>query len=168
MSGPILICYDRSPAARAAIAAAAELFAGDETLVLTLWDAPLEAPADGLAPQVADDDGARLRGLAVAREGCGIAERAGLRCAPLTACGSARGHWQTIVALAKAHHAAAVVVGTRGRGTVASAVLGSVSAGVLRHAGCPVLVVAAPTGRSDVEDALRADEQLQGRLGDGS
>jgi nucleotide-binding universal stress UspA family protein len=167
MSAPILICYDRSPAAHAAIEAAATLFAGSDALVLTLWDAPLELPADGIAPRIADDEAARLRALTVAHEGCGIGEQAGLACTPLVQCGSVRGHWQSIVELADARDVAAIVVGTRGRGTIASALLGSVSAGVLQHAGRPVLVVAAPDRDGRVA-AARATARLQGRVGEPS
>jgi nucleotide-binding universal stress UspA family protein len=38
-------------------------------------------------------------------------------------------------------HAALLVIGTRGRGPLAGAVLGSVAAKCLRHAECPVVVV---------------------------
>jgi nucleotide-binding universal stress UspA family protein len=46
-----------------------------------------------------------------------------------------------IIAVADAKKADLIVVGSRGRGTVASAVLGSVSKGVLNHAKRPVLIV---------------------------
>ena len=46
-----------------------------------------------------------------------------------------------MLALAEQHRAAAVVVGSRGLGRVKSALLGSVSSGVLGHAHLPVLIV---------------------------
>jgi nucleotide-binding universal stress UspA family protein len=49
---------------------------------------------------------------------------------------------QAIVEAAK--EADLVVVGTRARGTLARALLGSVSEHVLRHAPCPVVIVRAP------------------------
>jgi nucleotide-binding universal stress UspA family protein len=50
------------------------------------------------------------------------------------------GHPPRILAEESAH-AAALVVGTRGHGGLAGLLLGSVSQGVLRHAGCPVIAV---------------------------
>ena len=48
-----------------------------------------------------------------------------------------------IVAFADAHDVDLIVIGSRGRGAVASAVLGSVSLGVLRETQRPVLIVRA-------------------------
>lgn len=50
---------------------------------------------------------------------------------------------ETIVALADEKNADMIVLGCHGRGPVVSAILGSVSHGVLRHASRPVLVVRA-------------------------
>lgn len=51
---------------------------------------------------------------------------------------------ETIVALADARKADIIVVGSRGRGPVTAALLGSVSQGVLKRASRPVLVVKEP------------------------
>lgn len=48
-----------------------------------------------------------------------------------------------VTAYAESMNADLIVVGSRGLGGVTSALLGSVSKGVLKHAGCPVLVVRA-------------------------
>ena len=56
---------------------------------------------------------------------------------------------ETIVALADTKSADMIVLGCRGRNTVASAILGSVSQGVLHHAKRPVLVV--KTARTPAE-----------------
>ncbi len=48
---------------------------------------------------------------------------------------------ETIVEAAQAEGADLIVVGTHGRGTVGRLFLGSVSEYVVRHAGCPVMVV---------------------------
>jgi nucleotide-binding universal stress UspA family protein len=48
---------------------------------------------------------------------------------------------ETIVALADSKNADLIVLGSRGRNAVASAILGSISQGVLRQASRPVLVV---------------------------
>jgi nucleotide-binding universal stress UspA family protein len=54
---------------------------------------------------------------------------------------SGRGGWQALLEGAKAAHAAAILVGSRGRGAVAAAVLGSVATGLVHAAERPVIVV---------------------------
>ena len=51
---------------------------------------------------------------------------------------------EAICAYAEEIGARLITVGTRGHGTVASLLLGSVSQAVMRHAPCPVLVVRDP------------------------
>ena len=45
---PLLICYDRSAGARAAIEFAAGLFPGRQAVVLTIWSFPVEMAVYGL------------------------------------------------------------------------------------------------------------------------
>jgi nucleotide-binding universal stress UspA family protein len=51
------------------------------------------------------------------------------------------GTWRAIVKVAKERDARVVIVGSHGRSAVTSAVLGSVSHGVVNHCPRPVLVV---------------------------
>jgi nucleotide-binding universal stress UspA family protein len=60
---------------------------------------------------------------------------------------------ETIVGLANESDADVIVLGSRGRGAAASALLGSVSNGVLHHAGRPVLIVRDGTHRNGAESA---------------
>jgi len=61
---------------------------------------------------------------------------------------------EEIAARARAIEADLIVVGTRGRGVVATSILGSVSAGVIDRAPCPVLVAR----RNKVERIVLADD----------
>jgi nucleotide-binding universal stress UspA family protein len=123
--GPIMCAVDDSDGARAALATAAKL-AERLGVQLLLVNA---AHGDGDAPSAA---GAELLAQLAFETGLGTnAERILLRGEPAGA----------IVEAADAHTAAMIVIGSRGRGALASSVLGSVSAAVANRSACPVIVV---------------------------
>jgi nucleotide-binding universal stress UspA family protein len=146
---PLLLCYDGSEDAKAAIGRAGELFGGRSAVVLTVWEGFTEvmaragaglaaAPLDFEAIDAASEQAARDR----AEEGADLAREAGLEAQPRIA-KRLVAVWQTIVDTARELDAEAIVVGTRGLTGLKSVLLGSVSRGVLQHAGRPVMVVPA-------------------------
>lgn len=149
MTQPILIGYDGSPNARRAIAEAGGLFGRVPAVVATAWLSFEEAAPGGLLALPAEvvrgavedlDASQREAAQALAAEGAGLAREAGLDAEPrATHC---RGpFFASLVDLADELGARAIVVGSRGRSSLAAAVLGSVSTGVLHHTDRPVLVV---------------------------
>lgn len=147
---PVLLCFDGSEDAEAAIAAAGELLAPRPAVVLTVWEpvavwepydpgallsagvAMLGSEALGLdeiATQLAKD---KLdRGIELARQ-AGFDARGQL----------ARGKtWHAICEAAAELNAATIVLGARGLSRVESVLLGSVSSAVVVHAKRPVLVI---------------------------
>lgn len=153
----ILVSYDGSADARAAIDRAAQLMPGAATTVLTVWEPFADAMARsgsmnvGLGfggayvdnPQV--DEATQRRARETAAEGADLARAAGLVAAPRIA-GEHGSVAQAILAAADDVDADAIVLGTRGRGGVASFLLGSVSHEVVQHADRAVIVV--PSGAS--------------------
>ncbi|MEU4159260.1 universal stress protein [Actinoplanes sp. NPDC026670] len=118
-SGPVVVGWDASPGATAALAAARTLLPGRDLLAVSAGD-DVDQPV------------ATLHG--------------GDR--PATVLQVPRGHGTTGRAVAEAlavcareHQAAAVVVGSRGRSAAAEIILGSVAMATLHHAHRPVLVV---------------------------
>ena len=151
MSRPLLICFDGSASSRHAVAEASRLFRNGPTIVLHVYQSLLAfAPGYPLAgfsggAEVSEDleNEAAARAQVLADEGAELARAAGME---------AMGHaeltsdppWKAIVDVARERDVAAVVMGTRGLSSVRSALLGSVSNGVIHHCDRPVLVVPPP------------------------
>lgn len=146
----VLIAFDGSEHARAAIAAAGRLLRPGPAVVVCVWTpietavsaASLGAPA-GLALSGAQrlDAGARGAAERLAQEGAELARAAGLG-AEARALKGAGAPWHAIVRCADEREAGVIVTGTRGRSAMSAAVLGSTARGLLHHTGRPVLVVA--------------------------
>jgi nucleotide-binding universal stress UspA family protein len=146
----VLVAYDGSASARAALRATAELLPSAEPVVLTVYEAPVRLEhllaAHGPTPSPLERDVADVRRLmrdeamVTAREGAGLAAEAGLAAKAQTAAttGSA---WPVILAEATQRESAALVCGTRGRSGLSRAWLGSTSSALLHHATLPILVV---------------------------
>jgi nucleotide-binding universal stress UspA family protein len=146
---PVVIAYDGSPIAAAAIARAGALLGRRPAVVVSVW-APIEhaAPAATLAAPsgvaVAGarelDAAERRRAERLAADGAALARRAGFAAEPLAICREGA-PWRAIVDCADDLEAEAVVAGTRGRSLPVAAVLGSTAEGILHHAHRPVLLV---------------------------
>jgi nucleotide-binding universal stress UspA family protein len=180
-SGTVLIGYDGSDDAENAIQRASELLAPRRAVVAFVWDSLsellLHTDIDNLtgsmreAAEELDAEDAE-EAERIAQRGGELAEQAGFDAIPTVARGRPRA-WPTLLELAREHDAQAVVVGSRGLGKVKSALLGSVSSGVLDHADRPVLIV--PPGRDsaapgpvvigyDGSEHARAAIEAAGRL----
>ena len=129
--GPAIVAYDGSPAARAAVEVTARGVGDREVLVVNVWDSPdyavgVMASAGGsvdIAPKLSrwmTDQAADL-----AAEGADIARAAGATTRAHAEQVSGSLH-QGVLDVAEREGAALVVSGSRGRGGVASALLGSV------------------------------------------
>ena len=148
---PILIAYDGSDHARAAVEHAGALLGPRRAVVACVW-APLEsaAPAAALGMPASVtvagvrqlDETARERAEALAAEGAELAQQAGLD-AQARAVRCEGSPWRGIVRCAEEIDAAAVVTGSRGRSGLTAALLGSTAQGILHRAQRPVLIVAA-------------------------
>ena len=154
LAGPIVIGYDASDGARAAVRAAAQLFPGRAAVVVHVWASPVKRSLAGAAllaapleeiSEIAGDLDEMFAGEArdVADEGAALANEQRLDAKAL-AVESASDGWRGLAAAATSEQAAVLVVGCRGRGALASTVLGSVSFGVVHNAEQPVLVHRGP------------------------
>lgn len=148
----VLIAYDGSRSAEAAIAAAGKLLAagGAEAVVLSVWEpivveavplsglGPLAVPSNvGEADRSSEDSAREL-----AERGAGAARAAGFEARAVWVA-DAEGVAAAIVSAADELDADLIVLGSRGLSGVAAA-LGSVSQRVLQHAKRSVLVVPEP------------------------
>ena len=148
----ILICYDGSADARAAVEHAAELFRDEPATVLTVWEPFIEVVARttvgfGLVPAIPDadeiDEASRKAAEEIASEGAKLATDLGMQAMPRI-CPQTTTTGRAILAEAARVGAGAIVMGSRGLTGVKSLLLGSVSHEVLQHADRTVAVVPSP------------------------
>ena len=158
----ILIAYDGSADANAALERAGQLLKSDTATVLSVWEHFVDVvtrSGAGLAVGEIDyesldrsaEDQARRR----AEEGAERAQRFGLE-AQARVRAREVSVADTILAEADALGADAIVLGTRGLTGLKSLLLGSVSHAVLQHASVPVMVV--PSSQIAGERAERRAE----------
>lgn len=160
---PIVIAYDGSQAARAAIRHAGELFGHHSAIVVTAWDPRLGEmmlvpEPTGLGTMVMPYDPALAREInrevehtaaEIAAGGAELARSCGLD-AQEVALEDASHPAEAILTLARERDAAAIVLGSRGHGALRAKLLGSTSDAVLKGSGeLPVVIVHAPPSTSD-------------------
>ena len=161
---PALLCYDGSDVAGTAIEHAGTLLGGGAAVVLTVWESlgsallrygprargPLSTDLREVSEEVIDEIDGRTAGeaQATAVEGAEIATAAGFDARPEARRALARAAerrevtvWRAILDVADHEGAGVVVLGSRGRSGIRSALLGSVSYGVVHHSRRPLLVV---------------------------
>ena len=163
----MLLCYDGSEFAKRAIEESGTITGGGPAVVLTVFESvgsmllrhqPSEATELGRQFKEMSDDvvedldsSAAKRAERRAAEGAELAAKAGFEAQPLVCRAVSKAAerdsatvWRTIVDVAAEHDAGVVVVGARGLSGAASALLGSVSHGLVHNSPRPVLVVPPP------------------------
>jgi nucleotide-binding universal stress UspA family protein len=157
LDGPVVAAYDGSDGAKRAIEAVGRLLSARRTVVVHGWEPMFHRSltARALATGPIDDLRAIVSGIEQAltdsaatttEDGVAVARAAGLDAVGDTV-ESDNGAWRAVAAAARTHGAAVIAVGSRGLGAARSALLGSVSSGLVQNAELPVLVVpASPDG----------------------
>jgi nucleotide-binding universal stress UspA family protein len=154
LDGPVVAAYDGSEGATRAIQAVGRLLTGRTTVVVHAWEPVFHrgltartlaagGPVDDLHQIIPDLHRAVANSAAAMTEsGLAAARAAGLDAVGETV-ESVDGTWRAVASAARAHGASVIAVGARGLGAARSALLGSVSSGLVRNAELPVLVVPA-------------------------
>jgi nucleotide-binding universal stress UspA family protein len=147
--GPVLLAYDGSAHAKAAIERAGAVLQHGPAVVATAWTtfegaapaALLALPGDMIRDSAqALDEGGRETAEQLAAEGAELARSAGFDAEP-RAVRSSGPFFAALIEAADELDARAIVAGSRGRSALAAAVLGSVSTGLLHHTSRPVMIV---------------------------
>lgn len=145
--GPVLLCYDGSPAAGRAIGVAGDLLGGGAAIVVTVWEpftlsllTPVSDAVSELSGFADESDRVAAKlASAHAAEGTRIAAEAGFDATSLIVQGRPR---DVLLQVARDHSVRVMVLGSRGLGGVEAALLGSVSTAVLHQCrGMPLLIV---------------------------
>ncbi|TDD84641.1 universal stress protein [Actinomadura darangshiensis] len=146
----VLIAYDGSDDAQAAVEYVAAHLRAEPTVIMTVWEplllqmswAPLAAAAPVAAePQPGDQWEEEKQAERLAQQGADLAGKGGLTDVSTRAERGGGPVWAAIVDVADELDASLIVTGSRGLAGARSVILGSVSTRVLHHAKRPVLVV---------------------------
>jgi nucleotide-binding universal stress UspA family protein len=151
LAGPAVAAYDGSHGATRAIEAAGRLLSDRPTVVVHAWEpvfhrslavrALAAAPVDDLHATITDlHEAFADRAAATTQDGVAAARAAGLDAVGDTV-ESDDGAWRAVAAAARKHGASVIATGARGLGAARSALLGSVSSGLIQNAELPILVV---------------------------
>lgn len=143
----ILIAYDGSDFAKAAVREAGALLSpGDSALILTVYEPFERIPFFGVAgvpieSETMEELLASARGAAekVAEEGCELAGANGFEAEPIVVEGAPV--WDQIVEVADQRQVDLIVIGSRGLSGLKHVALGSVAAAVAQHSRRSVLIV---------------------------
>lgn len=139
---PVVFCYDGSDGAKRALEQSSALLAGGPARVVCVWHSAWTdaktVPLSGFQPDIVEhlDREAEHAARELAKEGAEL-----VPVAQPVAVKADRSTWQAILEYTDTVDAGAIVVGSRGRSGLRSAILGSVSHGLINHAHRPVLVV---------------------------
>jgi len=149
---PVVIAYDGSDVAEAAVRYAADLFPGRRAVLVTVWEPGLAllpmGPSDALGttplatdPEIvgAVDQAQRDHATRVAGEGAELARSLGLT-AEAHAVEDDLDVADTVLDVARERDAAAIVVGSHGISGLRTRLLGGVSRKLIRHSELPVVV----------------------------
>jgi nucleotide-binding universal stress UspA family protein len=155
MANPVLVAFDGSATAQAAVEAAARLFPGHRLVVTSVWEPGLAVAMASttdmtgigyVAPTAEEmatmDRSQRDHATDAAETGARLAREHGAdaEANPIAEEGKIG---ETLAALADQLDAEAIVVGSRGLGAFKAGLFGSTSRDVLGHTDRPVLVVKA-------------------------
>ena len=146
---PVIVCYDGSEDAKYAIRHAGALLPGSKALVVTVWEPTVLLSSFGWVGGAESVNFVQLDRAAAegagrtAADGVRIARDAGFDAEP-AAIKASGPVWKTILELADGNDAAAIVVGSRGHGSIGRMLMGSVSTAVVHHADRPTLVINRP------------------------
>lgn len=148
--GPALVCFDGSAQSEHGLHAVDGLLASADVVVLTVWQSVATRLAEGDGAGVlavreheAPDRAAEEDARSAAAEGAARVRAAGRR-ATARVEEAVDSVWMKILQVADELDAAVIVTGSRGRGPLKSALLGSVSREIVYHSSRPVLVVPPP------------------------
>src|ERR1700722_15681140 len=158
---PTLVCYDGSDESNRGLESIRGLLAPSEVVILTVWQPLVTKLAEtGSFGVFALDDETEVDELeeqaarAAAEQAVERARSAG-HTATARVEEAQQAAWMKIIEVANEIDAGLIVCGTRGRGAIKTALLGSVSRAVLTHSGRPVLIAPAPHEDADDDQPNR-------------